>query len=129
MALERWKSAARRLKREVRALLLACRDPRVPWVARVLAVLVVAYALSPIDLIPDFIPILGHVDDLVLIPLGVALVIRLIPPEILAECRENARRAAPPGTRAARLAALAIGLLWGSVLCLTIHWIAGIVLS
>jgi len=129
VALERWKSAARRLKQEVRALLLACRDRRVPWVARVLAVLVVAYALSPIDLIPDFIPILGHVDDLVLIPLGVALVIRLIPPEILAECRENARHAGPPGTRAGRLAALAIGLLWGSVLCLTIRWIAGIVAS
>jgi uncharacterized membrane protein YkvA (DUF1232 family) len=69
---ERWRTEARRLKREVYALYLACRDPRVPWYAKALAAGIVAYALSPIDLIPDFIPILGYLDDLILLPLGVA---------------------------------------------------------
>lgn len=84
----RW---ARRLKVEVHALYLAYKDPRVPWYARVFAAVVVGYAFSPIDLIPDPIPVLGYLDDLVLIPLGVALAIRMIPPHVLAECREEAR--------------------------------------
>ena len=84
--LKRW---ARRLKVEVYALYLAYKDPRVPWYARAFAAVVVAYAFSPIDLIPDPIPILGYLDDLVIIPLGVALAIRMIPPPVLAECRED----------------------------------------
>jgi uncharacterized membrane protein YkvA (DUF1232 family) len=68
--LERWKTRARELKREIHALALACKDPRVPWPAKLLAAGVVGYALSPIDLIPDFIPVLGHLDDLLLVPLG-----------------------------------------------------------
>jgi uncharacterized membrane protein YkvA (DUF1232 family) len=88
--MERWKQRARHLKREVYALYLACKDPRVPWYARALAVCVVGYAFSPIDLIPDFIPLLGHVDDLILIPLGVAAVIKLIPPSVLSESRDKA---------------------------------------
>ena len=83
---------ARRLKREVRALYLAYRDPRTPWYGRMLAALVVAYALSPIDLIPDPIPVLGYLDDLILIPLGVALALRMIPREVMAECRAQAER-------------------------------------
>lgn len=90
--LNRWKHWARTLKREVYALYLAYRDPRVPWYARLLAGVVVAYAFSPIDLIPDFIPVLGYLDDLLLVPLGIALVIRLIPPHVLAECRAEAGR-------------------------------------
>lgn len=127
MAFERWRSTALRLKREVKALALACRDPRVPWSARVLAIVVVAYALSPIDLIPDVIPVLGYLDDLILIPLGVALVIRLIPPFVLDECREKARNAGPAAARSARIAALLIVLLWAGVLYFMTRWIAGMI--
>src|SRR5574341_1131524 len=86
-----WNEHAQRLKVEVLALYLAYRDPRVPWYAKALAACVVAYALSPIDLIPDPIPVLGHLDDLVLIPLGVVAVRALIPPPVLEECRARAR--------------------------------------
>ena len=78
---------ARALKTELRAIAGAMRDPRTPWAARVLALLILAYAASPIDLIPDFIPILGLLDDLVLVPLGIALLLRLIPAHVLAEHR------------------------------------------
>ncbi|MBZ5501423.1 MAG: DUF1232 domain-containing protein [Acidobacteriia bacterium] len=87
---ERWKDRAQRLKREVYALYFACRDPRVPWYAKALAAGVVGYALSPIDLIPDAIPVLGQLDDLVLVPLGVLAIRAMIAPEVLAECREKA---------------------------------------
>ncbi len=85
-----WRDAAACLKREVYALYFAVRDPRVPWYAKVLAGSIVAYAFSPIDLIPDFIPVLGYLDDLILIPLGVLLVRRLIPPHVLTDCRTRA---------------------------------------
>lgn len=85
------KQRARRLKAELYALYLAYRDPRVPWYARVFAAGVVAYAISPIDLIPDFIPVLGYLDDLILVPLGIVLALRMIPPEVMAECRERAK--------------------------------------
>ena len=81
--LARWKMRARQLQAEVYALYLAYRDPRVPWYAKAVAACVVGYALSPIDLIPDFIPVLGYLDDLVLIPLGIALVLRMIPPAVM----------------------------------------------
>jgi uncharacterized membrane protein YkvA (DUF1232 family) len=87
----RLKDLARRLKVDVAALYHAYRDPRTPWYAKAWAALVVAYALSPIDLIPDFIPVLGMLDDLLLVPLGVAVAIRLIPREIMEESREKAR--------------------------------------
>jgi uncharacterized membrane protein YkvA (DUF1232 family) len=88
--LDAWKQRARSLRREVYALSLACRDPRVPWYAKALAACVVGYAFSPIDLIPDPVPILGYLDDLVLVPLGVLAVRRMIPREVLAECRQRA---------------------------------------
>ena len=110
-SLEAW---AGRLKTELRALYLAYGDPRVPTHARVLAIVVVAYAFSPIDLIPDPIPVLGYLDDLILIPLGIALTIRMIPPNVLAECRAKARNtealAGPKGTAAA-VAVVAVWLL------------------
>jgi uncharacterized membrane protein YkvA (DUF1232 family) len=122
--LENLKTWAGRLKTELRALYLAYGDPRVPTHARVLAIVVVAYAFSPIDLIPDPIPVLGYLDDLILIPLGIALTIRMIPPDVLAECRAEARnteeiKAGPKGTAAAvavvaawlLLAALAVYLV------------------
>jgi uncharacterized membrane protein YkvA (DUF1232 family) len=107
---ERWRGRARTIKADAHALYLACRDPRTPWYAKLVAALVVAYAFSPIDLIPDFVPVLGYLDDLVLVPLGVLLAVRLIPPVVLAECRDRARAAA--GRPMSRLGAVAIVALW-----------------
>jgi uncharacterized membrane protein YkvA (DUF1232 family) len=107
-----WRGWARRLKTEVYALYLAYKDPRVPWYARVVAAGVVAYAFSPIDLIPDPIPILGYLDDLLLVPLGVALALRLIPPEVMAECRERAMAALENGRPVSWGAAALIVLIW-----------------
>ena len=88
----RWRVRAQAIKRDVYAVYLAARDPRVPWHAKAVAVCVTAYALSPIDLIPDFIPVLGYLDDLIIVPLGIMLVVKLIPPQILAEHRAAAAR-------------------------------------
>jgi uncharacterized membrane protein YkvA (DUF1232 family) len=82
-----WKQWARTIKRDAHALYLTARDPRVPWYAKGLAVAIAAYAASPIDLIPDFIPVVGYLDDLIIVPLGIALVVKLIPAEIMAEHR------------------------------------------
>jgi uncharacterized membrane protein YkvA (DUF1232 family) len=87
---DRLKAKAAALKREVFALYLAARDPRTPWYAKVFVVCIVAYALSPIDLIPDPIPIIGYLDDLLLLPLGIYLALKMIPPEVLTECRAKA---------------------------------------
>ena len=84
------KGKARLLKRDVVALYFAARDPRTPRAAKLFIALVVAYALSPIDLIPDFIPVLGYLDDLILVPLGIAIALRMVPPGVLAESREKA---------------------------------------
>src|ERR1700755_2457985 len=83
----RLKAWARSIRRDVHALYLASRDPRVPWYAKALALVVAGYALSPIDLIPDFIPVLGYLDDLILLPAGIWLAIRLLPPQVMAEHR------------------------------------------
>jgi uncharacterized membrane protein YkvA (DUF1232 family) len=111
--LEGWKQRARQLKTEVYALYLAYRDPRVPWPARIFAACVVAYAFSPIDLIPDPIPVLGYLDDLILIPIGVALARKMIPADVLAECRERARVeiAGKPVNWAAAAVIIAVWLL------------------
>jgi uncharacterized membrane protein YkvA (DUF1232 family) len=109
---ERIKRWAGGLRMEVHALYLAYRDPRVPLYARIFAACVVGYAFSPIDLIPDPIPILGYLDDLVLIPLGVALAIRMIPDPVLSECREKARRAADEKKPTNRVAAAIIVVVW-----------------
>ncbi len=92
-AIEAWKQRAHQLKVETYALYLAYRDPRMPWYARLWAACVVAYAFSPIDLIPDPIPVIGYLDDLILVPLGIALALKMIPPPVLAECREKAQAA------------------------------------
>lgn len=88
---KRLKESAAACKRQLHALLIACRDPRTPWYAKALAGIIVAYALSPIDLIPDFIPILGYLDDIILLPLGIMLVIRMIPGDVLNESRAKAQ--------------------------------------
>src|SRR5690606_36193182 len=85
--LDRLRRRARLIRRHIRAVYLVARDPRVPWSAKALALAVAAYALSPIDLIPDFIPVLGYLDDLILLPLGILLVIRLVPPPLMAGFR------------------------------------------
>ena len=87
---QRAKEWARGIKRDVLAVWIAAGDPRTPWYAKALAMLVAAYALSPVDLIPDFIPVLGYLDDLILLPLGILLVVRLIPRDLMAEFRETA---------------------------------------
>ncbi len=107
-----WKRRAQQLKRETYAVYLALKDPRVPWYARLVAGLVVAYAFSPIDLIPDFIPVLGYLDDLVLLPLGIALTIKLLPPDVLAECRAQAAEALADGRPTNWAAALVIIAIW-----------------
>ena len=111
-ALEVWPERARSFTVDVAALYLAGKDPRVPWYAKVLAAGVAGYALSPIDLIPDFIPILGYLDDLVLIPLGVASVRRMIPAQVWAECRARARAGLGEGKPVSRAAAAVIVTIW-----------------
>jgi uncharacterized membrane protein YkvA (DUF1232 family) len=117
--LKRW---AQSLEVEVYALYLAYKDPRVPWYARVFAAVVVAYAFSPIDLIPDPIPVLGYLDDLVIIPLGIALAIKMIPPQILAECREEARgvKDRPVG----KVAAVVVVTVWIALAALGVWLVA-----
>jgi uncharacterized membrane protein YkvA (DUF1232 family) len=111
-----WRDHARILRRDIVAVALALRDPRVPWYAKAVGVGVVAYALSPIDLIPDFIPVLGQIDDLVLVPLGLLLVARLIPADILAEHRAAAVAAEPPVRRGGAAVIIAIWLLAAAVM-------------
>ena len=118
--LETWKQRAKELKREVYALYFACREPRVPWYAKALAVGLVAYAFSPIDLIPDFIPVLGYVDELVLIPLGVMAVRAMVPPEVMIQCRERAARM--EGRPRNWIAAAVIVALWLAIAAAAIHW-------
>lgn len=107
---DRLKAWAWGLKRDVVALWIAARDSRTPWAAKVAAALVAAYALSPIDLIPDFVPILGYLDDMILVPLGIALVLRMIPAELMAEFRAAAQ--AREGRPRSLAAALVILMLW-----------------
>jgi uncharacterized membrane protein YkvA (DUF1232 family) len=108
--LARAKQWARLVKRDTYAIALAARDPRVPWYAKALAACVAGYALSPIDLIPDFIPVLGYLDDLVIVPLGILAVTRMIPPAVLAEHRAAAMAAAQ--RPASRIAATVIVAIW-----------------
>ena len=101
----------------------ACRDPRVPWYAKALAVCVVAYALSPVDLIPDAIPVLGYLDDLVVLPIGIVLVVKMIPAPIFAECREKARMSMQTPSRARWVAAGLVVTVWLGVTVLCAAWI------
>ncbi len=116
---------ARRLIRDIHAVYLAARDPRVPWYARVLAIAVAGYALSPVDLIPDFIPVIGYADDLIIVPLGIWLVVSLIPTEVMAEYRVRAIEAGqrPPS----KIAAIVIIAIWIFVAAVLVwigfaHW-------
>jgi uncharacterized membrane protein YkvA (DUF1232 family) len=122
-----WRDRVRSLKRDVIAIALAVRDPRVPWYAKAVGVCVVAYALSPIDLIPDFVPVLGLLDDLVLVPLGLLLVVRLIPADILAEHRAAAACVADrPVSRAGAAVVVAIWFLAAALVAAVAGWAFGI---
>ena len=115
--LSRLKIWARTLRRDAHAVYLASRDPRVPWHAKLLAVAVAGYALSPIDLIPDFIPVIGYLDDLIIVPLGIWLVVSLIPGDVMAECRARADAAGMrPASRAGMIAIIAVWIVVGLIL-------------
>jgi uncharacterized membrane protein YkvA (DUF1232 family) len=111
---------ARSVRRDAHALYLVARDPRVPWHVKALALAVAGYALSPIDLIPDFVPVLGYLDDLVIVPLGVLVIVKLIPPPIMAEHRAAASIAAEKPV--SRIAAAVIVVIWAASIALT-GWI------
>ena len=112
--MQRWREWARIVKRDVHAIYLAARDPRVPWYAKALALCVAGYALSPIDLIPDFIPVIGFLDDVIIVPLGILAVIKLIPPDIMAEHRALALTA--QDRPVSRTAAIIIVVIWVAVI-------------
>ena len=117
--MRRLREWARTIKRDIVALWLAARDPRVPWCAKAIAGAVAAYALSPIDLIPDFVPVLGYLDDLLIVPLGIIVAVKLVPPDLMREFREEAvrRRSHPSGNTGLALmiglwVLAAVGVTW-----------------
>jgi len=112
----------RHLRGETFALYLAARHPETPWYAKLFVAGVVAYALSPIDLIPDFVPVLGYLDDLILLPLGIVAAIRMIPPAVLTECRARAQEVMGRGARASRVAAVVIIGIWLLLATLLALW-------
>jgi uncharacterized membrane protein YkvA (DUF1232 family) len=114
-----WREQARKLKQDMVAIALAMRDPRVPWYAKALGACVVAYALSPIDLIPDFIPVVGYLDDLVLVPLGLFLLLRLIPAPVMAEHRAAAAELAQRPVSYAGAAAIIV--IWLAALAIAAY--------
>lgn len=114
-----WRQKARELKGHVRALYLASRHPRTPWYAKAMAMLVVGYALSPIDLIPDPIPVLGYLDDMILLPLGLWLTLRLIPDDVWVECVEKAKETADQPSPRSWVAAAVVVVLWVAAVILT----------
>jgi len=113
---------ARELKSELIALALAARDPRTPWYAKLLVAGCVAYAVTPVDLIPDAIPVLGIIDDMVFIPLAIALAVRFIPGPVLADCRARSREIEARAPRLSRTAWVLVTLGWVGVVCLIAYW-------
>ncbi len=121
----RLKAWAHRMKRDTFALYLAGRDPRVPWHAKALAMATAAYAFSPIDFIPDFVPVLGYLDDAILLPLLIALTIRLVPRDVMAELRAEAERRLASSRPRSVAAAVVIVLLWVAVAAAAVYWLIG----
>ena len=120
--LEHWKTQTGKLKVETYALYLAYRDPRVSFGAKLFAAIVVGYAFSPIDLIPDFIPVLGYLDDLLLVPLGVKIALSLIPAEVMDECRVAAHALMAEGKPVNRMAGVVIVAIWLLLAGLGVVW-------
>lgn len=121
MDIRSWKTKSKQLRSEVYALYLASKHPRTPWYAKAFAVLIIGYALSPIDLIPDFIPVVGYLDDLIIVPAGIAFLIKMIPEEVLEECREKARFQSMSKKRRNWIAATVIVLIWLSAINITLR--------
>jgi uncharacterized membrane protein YkvA (DUF1232 family) len=121
--LDNLKIRAKNLKRDTFALFFAYRDPRTPWYARMFAGLVAAYLLSPIDLIPDFIPILGYLDDVIIAPAGIALALKMIPSEVMADSRQKAELELANGKPVNRVAAVVVVLIWIIVLFFLARWV------
>ena len=124
--LARLSAWARTVRRDVFALYLAGRDPRVPWYAKAMAIAAAAYALSPIDLIPDFIPVIGYLDELIVLPLLIVMAVRAIPDDVMADLRDTAERrlaTLPPRSRAA---AVILVLIWLAVGAGLMYWLAGL---
>ena len=119
----RLKTWAHRMKRDTLALYLARRDPRVPWHAKAMAMVTAAYALSPIDLIPDFIPVLGYLDELIILPLFIYVTIRLIPPDIMVELRAQADQHLSENRPRSMTGAVVIILIWLSIVALVVYWL------
>ena len=123
LSLEKLKQRVRELKADTYALYLAARDPRTPWYAKFLVAGIVAYAFSPIDLIPDFVPVLGYLDDLILLPMGIGLAIKLVPNSVLTECRVRARETIQNGKPVSRVAGAVIILIWLLLVSFCFMWI------
>jgi uncharacterized membrane protein YkvA (DUF1232 family) len=120
---QKLKQRASNLKVEIYALYLAARDPRTPWYARLFIAGIVAYAFSPIDLIPDFLPVIGLLDDLILIPIGIALAIKMVPRDVLADCRTRAEKTVESGQPVSRLAGIVIIAIWLILAALCAWWV------
>ena len=118
MSWESWKRRARRLKAETHTLYLAYRHPRTPWYAKIFATLIVGYVFSPIDPIPDFIPVVGLLDELVVVPIGVVVARKMIPEDVFEECREKAREVAEGEKSVSRVAAVVVAAVW--LLCVAL---------
>ena len=121
--IERWKQKTKHIKIEIYALYLAYRDPRVPWYAKALVAVVVGYAFSPIDLIPDFIPVLGYLDDLILLPLGVAIALKMIPEEVISDCRKRSKEVLSQEKPVNWMAAIVIISIWLILIVMTVVWV------
>ncbi len=106
------------LRQDTLALYLAARHPRTPWYAKALAAFLAAYLLSPIDMIPDFVPVLGYLDDLVVVSLGLVIVVRLVPPDVMGECRKRAAETFASGRPVSKTAAAVVVLIWIAALAL-----------
>jgi uncharacterized membrane protein YkvA (DUF1232 family) len=128
MSMQKWKQRARALKEETYAVYLACRHPRTPWYARVVGACVVAYLFSPIDLIPDPIPVLGYLDDLVIVPLGIGAVRKMIPAAVMAECREKAQGMMAQGKGKPKnwIAAAVIIAVWLALVVVAVELVVGV---
>src|SRR5262245_61918127 len=121
--LEAFKQRARCLKAETFALYIAARHPETPWYAKLFMAGIIAYAFSPIDVIPDFVPILGYLDDLVLLPLGIALAIKMVPPAVWVECQARVQAGILHGTPAGHVAGAVIVVLWVALATLGLLWV------
>jgi uncharacterized membrane protein YkvA (DUF1232 family) len=122
-SLQDWKQSAKQLKAETYALFLAYKHPDTPWYAKLFAGLVVAYAFCPIDLVPDFIPVLGYLDDLILVPLGITLALKLIPPTVMVDCRAQAKTELLTGKSVRWFPVVVIVTIWIALLVACLLWL------